>query len=87
MAVKIYKPADSFMIKVENEPNTQKEPNTYHPSAHCSFGFDGTVAWVRYDVTNTYILKEDVTNIQNETDDLTQTVSGVETYFLTFIGG
>lgn len=84
MAVKIYKPTDSFKAVVEDPSKPEK---TYTPTAYCEFGFNDTVVWVRDLVDNVYILKEDVTNVQNETSTLTQTVSGVETYLLTFIGG
>ena len=84
MAVKIYKPTDSFVALVDDPTKPEK---TYTPAAHCEFGFDGTIVWVRDLLDNVYILKEDVTNVQNEAGTLTQTVSGVETYLLTFIGG
>ena len=83
MAVQIGKPTDSGMVKVVE---TGKE-DTFTPSAMCKFGFDGDEAWVMDLYTGEYILKDDVANIDNLAGDLAdKTRSGIETYFLTFIG-
>ena len=84
--IKIYKVTDSGQIVVDDTANGLVKEKTYTTAVHTYFGFDDDVAWVRDLADNEYILQSNVDRIQNEAGNLTQTVAGVETYFLTFIG-